>query len=735
MSGLFVWGVPSVGNAATPVTPAQSALSVSGRGATVPFTEYAAVGATNTGTLLAASRTADTLASEASGRQAITLGAGSGQYVEFTLTKPANAVDLHYSVPDTSDGSAYTAPLAVYVNGAHDQDLKLTNKYSWFYGSYPFTNSPGSNPHHFWDDVRTTFSTTLPAGTKVRFAAESGSKATTIDVADFEQVAAKTQPAGSLSAASYGAVPGSSDSTTALQNAINAAGSQGKTLWIPAGTYNVTQHLIVDNVTIQGAGQWFTVLGGKGVGVYGKTSPGSTKVHLSDFAVIGEVTDRDDNAQVNAIGGAIGGGSTLSGLWLQHTKVGMWFDGPFDGLTITGVRILDTTADGVNLHNGISHVTLTQSFVRNTGDDGLAMWSDTNADHDNAFTFNTVVLPMLANNIAVYGGHDNTVSDNVVADTQTEGGGLHVGQRFNSTPLGTTTLARNTTLRAGDLDPNWQFGVGAVWFDARDAAMSGKVSVSDTDILDSSYEAIQFVSGSSITNVSFNDVRIDGTGTFAVQLQVGGSASFTGVTAAHVGGPSGIYNCMGGSQFTLTQGSGNSGWYTANPYCGPWPAPNYVYPGSGDGSTPPPTSPGTCATTGADLARGRTAGASSHTQNYGEGNAFDGDANSYWESANNSFPQWLQVDLGCTAALHRVVVKLPPSSAWAKRTQTLSVLGSSDGAAFTTLKSSAGYTFDPATGNTVTIPVTGDARYLRLNFTANSGWSAGQAAEVQVFDS
>ncbi|MFC7710301.1 discoidin domain-containing protein [Micromonospora lupini] len=47
----------------------------------------------------------------------------------------------------------------------------------------------------------------------------------------------------------------------------------------------------------------------------------------------------------------------------------------------------------------------------------------------------------------------------------------------------------------------------------------------------------------------------------------------------------------------------------------------------------------------------------------------DGDANSYWESANNAFPQWVQVDLGATRTVGRVVLKLPPSSAWATRTQ------------------------------------------------------------------
>ena len=31
---------------------------------------------------------------------------------------------------------------------------------------------------------------------------------------------------------------------------------------------------------------------------------------------------------------------------------------------------------------------------------------------------------------------------------------------------------------------------------------------------------------------------------------------------------------------------------------------------------------------------------------YVPANAVDGDAATYWESVNNAFPQWLQVDLG-----------------------------------------------------------------------------------------
>jgi chitodextrinase len=135
-----------------------------------------------------------------------------------------------------------------------------------------------------------------------------------------------------------------------------------------------------------------------------------------------------------------------------------------------------------------------------------------------------------------------------------------------------------------------------------------------------------------------------------------------------------------------------------------------------------------------NLAQGKATSASSFTQNYAPSNAVDGDANTYWESVNNAFPQWLQVDLGATTSFARIVLKLPPSSAWGTRVQTLSVTGSTDGSTFSTIVGSTGYTFDPASGNTATITVSAtSARYVRLTFTGNTGWSAGQISEYQIF--
>jgi hypothetical protein len=129
-----------------------------------------------------------------------------------------------------------------------------------------------------------------------------------------------------------------------------------------------------------------------------------------------------------------------------------------------------------------------------------------------------------------------------------------------------------------------------------------------------------------------------------------------------------------------------------------------------------------------DLARGKPTAQSSQTQGYGSANAVDGSADTYWESANNAFPQWVRVDLGSVAAVRRLELELP--SSWGPRTQTITVQGSADGGSFGTLVPAAGYAFAP--GTSITLPGTG-VRHLRLLFTGNTGWPAGQLSALRAF--
>ncbi|MER5262482.1 CARDB domain-containing protein [Actinosynnema sp. NPDC002837] len=150
------------------------------------------------------------------------------------------------------------------------------------------------------------------------------------------------------------------------------------------------------------------------------------------------------------------------------------------------------------------------------------------------------------------------------------------------------------------------------------------------------------------------------------------------------------------------------------------------------GLSPASGAPGDVTAIAVDLAAGKSTSASGSQAGYPAANATDGNQASYWESANHAFPQWLQVDLGATAGVSRVVLKLP--TGWGERTQTLAVQGSTDGATFTDLSPSAARVFTPASGNTATIDFAARAaRHVRLHVTGNTGWPAAQVSEFEVY--
>ncbi|WP_440072432.1 CARDB domain-containing protein [Streptosporangium sp. OZ121] len=140
------------------------------------------------------------------------------------------------------------------------------------------------------------------------------------------------------------------------------------------------------------------------------------------------------------------------------------------------------------------------------------------------------------------------------------------------------------------------------------------------------------------------------------------------------------------------------------------------------------------AAAGPNLSPGKATLASSSTGGQAVSAINDGNQSTYWESANNSFPQWARIDLGTATSVDQIVLKLPPPTVWQTRTQTLSVQGGADGNTFSTVVASANYTFNPATGNTVTINFgAATHRYWRVDITANTGWPAAQIAEFEIY--
>jgi hypothetical protein len=374
------------------------------RGATLPYYEYEAETATTNGTVIGPSTTFGDPAAEASGRRAVKLSA-QGQNVQFKLDHAANTIVVRYSIPDQQRGgqtdpapASPTTTLGVYVNGARKTSLTLTSRYMYVYGDADAqgqgAKNPGNTPHHIYDEAHTAPGELgeLPAGATISLQKDAMDSADfyIVDLVDFEQIGPPlTQPAGSLSLTDFGATANdNSDDGPALQKAIDAARTQAKVLWIPAGRFEIRfdgitdpkkKNLQVANVAIQGAGMWYSTL--HGFGAQFKLSDKNASESFSDFAVFGDVTYRDDNGGYAGFDGPLGKNSKITNLWIEHENVGMWIGhGPLlppinealtTGLVIHGVRVRDTYADGINLANATANSIVEQSSFRNNGDDAL----------------------------------------------------------------------------------------------------------------------------------------------------------------------------------------------------------------------------------------------------------------------------------------------------------------------------------------------------------------------------
>ncbi|WP_432839609.1 discoidin domain-containing protein [Dactylosporangium sp. CA-092794] len=557
---------------------------VVGRGAAVPYTEYEAENGTYTGTLL----TADPLrtfghtnfGTESSGRKSVRLDA-QGQYVQFTSTNQTNSIVVRNSVPDSPSGGGQNYTISLYANDVFVQKLTFSSHFSWLYGTTDDTeslsNSPGSDARRLFDESHALLSTSYPVGTRFKLQRDNGDSAAyyVIDLIDLEQVAPQlNKPAECTSITQYGAVPDDGqDDTAAIQQAVmDDQNGVISCVWIPAGQWRQEQKILtpdptrgqynqkgIRNAVIKGAGMWYSQL-------YTTTEPQNVvgninhphegnvgfdiddNVQLSDIAIFGDTTNRKDRG--HGLNGRFGKNTKISNVWIEHTNVGAWvgrdysdtpaYWNPADGLQFSGMRIRDTFADGINFSNGSRNSTVFNSSFRTTGDDSLAVWSSTyvkdqsvDIGHDNHFTNNTVQLPWRANGIAVYGGYGNAIENNLISDTMNYPG-IMLATDHSPIPFsGTTTIANNGLYRCGGVFWGEQQKFGAITLFSPQGDIPG-VTIRDTDVIDSTYDGIQFKAGSgAYPNVAITNVRIDKSNNGAGILAMGsarGSATLTNVT-------------------------------------------------------------------------------------------------------------------------------------------------------------------------------------------------------------
>lgn len=551
-------------------------------GATVPYDTYEAENMTiSGGSVIGPDTTWCTPSSEASGRKAVKLT--QGQSVELTLQNPAQGVVIRYSMPDSSTGSDIYQNLSLYVNSNHYSDVSFTNRYSHQYGQYgsdggemQWSNTPGTNHHRYFDETRVLLSQSYAAGTKIKLQWDandsnpSGSQYILIDFIETEAVAAAlSKPSDYVSITSYGAVANDgADDTAAMTSAIAAVnGTTVKGVWIPEGTFDfntgtrgTTKIKLPKGVSVKGAGMWRSTI----QGAYAGFLLQGGNVTLSDFMIKAEETYRSNASGIAGIEGNAAN-SAITNIWIEHTKVGLWLNEGTSAALVSGCRIRDTWADGININGGAINTIVEQCNFRNTGDDGMAMWSKslnggTATVESCTFRYNTIQIPNLANGIGIYGGKNNTVSNNLIMDVVDNGSGIQFGTNHGPSAFtGTLTVSTNKLVRCGSYHHDYGYQIGALWgywLNNNGLAQGLTVNVSNNLLDGSTYSGIFTEESSSGVTINYSGNTINNSGTYGVYIRgsANGTAAFNNNTVNTA--PSGKFKNDSAS-FTVT-GTGNN---------------------------------------------------------------------------------------------------------------------------------------------------------------------------------
>jgi hypothetical protein len=505
----FIWIVSVLSAEATP-------------GAAVPWTTYEAEGMlVGGGTVLGPQYIPIRIPVEASGRKCVQLNA-TGQYIQFTNQSTATALVVRYCVPDTAFGGGADYTLSVYTNGVLAAKLPVTSKYSWLYGNYPFSNNPTAGfGRNFFDEARTN-GLTLNPGTVVRLQKDASDTASyyIIDLVDTENVpAALSQPANSLSVIGYGAVSdGVTDCTAFFQSCINTANSQNKSVWVPSGTFLITGTLnLYSNTRMNGAGMWYSELAGS-PSLYSTPSRrvnlngAGSNISLSDFAILGFLNYRNDSEGNDGVGGSFGTGSSISRLWIEHTKAAAWIINS-SGLLVDSCRFRDTLADGINVNYAMQNTVVTNCTARGTGDDCFAIWPAPSSGNytpgNNVITHCTGLLPFLANGGADYGGANNRIEDSLFVDIP-YGCGLLFSTTFpvSFTFSGTNVAQRCDVIRCGGYDSGYGWRSAVQFVMDNYNGISG-INLNNLNIIDSISSGLTILgSAGPLTNATASSVNI-----------------------------------------------------------------------------------------------------------------------------------------------------------------------------------------------------------------------------------
>jgi hypothetical protein len=382
----------------------------------------------------------------------------------------------------------------------------------------------------------------------------------------------------------FGAVgDGTTDNTTAINNALSNAHTNSCSLLVPSGTFAHSGVLVSNGVAISGVGS---------ASILKATNASTSAIELSGTAP--SLT----NLVIRGTGASRNTGPQQSGVWnngatsftVQNVLInggsctGIWTQGGSNG-TIQNNTVAKTLADSITHTNGANNILVQNNLVINSGDDGISNNSyTTDGNTVNHITVNQNAIMRNANGrgLEVSGGTNITFTNNYV-DNQTGKADLILTSETSSfqTQAVNTVLARGNTLVQGG--PNSQ-GALFLWPDGASNALSNLTINGNQLVVRNTFTAVQITGAGSISssilensdafvtpNAAFFSSSASNPGSISLTQTANTShttASYAGAIAPPVAGTVPIFSLPAGSYAypqTLTLNDPTSG--DAITYC------------------------------------------------------------------------------------------------------------------------------------------------------------------------
>lgn len=262
-------------------------------------------------------------------------------------------------------------------------------------------------------------------------------------------------PEGALSIVDEGATPNDdSDDFAAIQSTLDKAAQEDVPVYIPPGSYRLSDILIVDGVNLLGAG------GDQSILVSTNPENGSIDVQgdgavLNGFAHVYEKTVGRGNGanDKNSITVRSATNFKIENLKIDKSSTAGIFVGYGSSKgTISGNSLQNTGADGIHITDGSTEIVIENNKVRAAGDDTIAVVSyeeDSQTVRDVIIRNNDVGYGSKARGIAVVGGENVTIENNKIQDTEMAGVYISVEKEYGTRNVKNIVINENTIEHTG----------------------------------------------------------------------------------------------------------------------------------------------------------------------------------------------------------------------------------------------------------------------------------------------